>query len=311
MANTTLRVGLVTPAFFNVPYWAAVQNGNYARRGLDVELITLGGIDAVTRELKAGNLQIGVGSPEHVMHDVERGGDLCILGGNVNQLTHSLIVQPGIKRLEDLRGKKIGVAAITAGTSSLFMALLEELGLHYPGAYEVVQVGAVPPRHELLLKGEIDAAMQTDPHNYMEEDAGLTNLGPLSQWIKDFQFTTINVLKAWAAEHRPEVIAFLEATLEGSRFMADEREKAIDLAEAHMKIPRRYLERAWVDHTGGAVALDLHLNRAGLETAMSLIRRDRTGAYPMAVDATPDKYVEASYLQSAQRAAGIAEHVFS
>jgi NitT/TauT family transport system substrate-binding protein len=59
----------------------------------------------------------------------------------------------------------------------------------------VVECGAVPPRQALLLSGGKDAGMQTEPHNYMAEDAGLTNLGPLSQWISDFQFTRINVRK--------------------------------------------------------------------------------------------------------------------
>jgi NitT/TauT family transport system substrate-binding protein len=309
--STTLRVGIVIPAFFYVPYWAAVKKGFYAARGLDVQISMLSGIENVTAQLKAGEIDIGVGSPEHVIHDVERGGGLCIIGGNVNRLTHSLIVQPGINKLTDLRGKKLGVATVTAGTSSLFMGILEELGLHYPGDYEVVECGAVPPRHALLLNGGIDAGMQTDPHNYMAEDAGLTNLGPLSQWIPDFQFTTINVRKAWAEDHAAEVTQFLEATLEGSRFMVDHKTEAVDIAEEHMKIPRRYLERAWADHVGGAVALDLHLNRAGLATAISLIQRDRTGSFTIAPDAVPEKYVAGSYLKDAQRAQGIPENILS
>ncbi len=308
--NQKIQVGIVTSAFFYVPYWAAVSNGWYAARGLDVEVRILGGVEQITRELKAGSIDIGVGSPEHVIHDVERGGELRMVGGNVNRLTHSLIVQPGINELSDLRGKRIGVAALTAGTSSLFMGILEQLGLHYPGDYTVVEVGAVPPRHEMLLKGEIDAGMQTDPHNYMAEDAGLTNLGLLSQWIPEFQFTSINVRQGWAREHAAELTGFLEATIQGSRFMADERERAVDVAQEHMKLPRRYLDRAWSDHTGGAVSLDLHLNRAGLQTAISLIRRDRTAMIHIADDATPEKYVEATYLQAAQSAAGIPQNIF-
>ncbi|MES2508980.1 MAG: ABC transporter substrate-binding protein [Pseudomonadota bacterium] len=311
MSNTKLRVGIVIPAFFYVPYWAAERKGWYAAHGLDVEIIMLSGIEGVTRQLKAGEIDIGVGSPEHVIHDVERGGDLRMIGGNVNRLTHSLIVQQGINTLTDLRGKRLGVATITAGTSSLFMGILEELGLHYPGDYEVVECGAVPPRHKMLLSGEIDAGMQTDPHNYMAEDEGLTNLGSLSQWIPDFQFTSINVRDAWAKQNTKTVTHFLEATLQGTDFMVNDREGAVDIAEEFMRIPRRYLERAWVDHSGGAVSLDLHLNHAGIDTALQLIKRDRTGAYDVAENATPEKYVDASYLKAAQRATGRPEHVFS
>jgi NitT/TauT family transport system substrate-binding protein len=306
-----IRVGIVTAAFFYTPFWAALKKGWYAQRGLAVEIQILGGIDRITHEQKAHTIEIGVGSPEHVIHDVEQGGELRMIGGNVNKLTHSLIVQPGIHSLADLKGKRIGVASRTAGTSSLFMGVLEDIGLHYPGGYEVVEVGAVPPRHELLLKGGIDAGMQTDPHNYMAEDAGLTNLGPLSQWIPAFQFSSINVRKPWAEQHRAEVIAFLEATLQGSRFMADRKDEAIDIAQEHMPIERRYLEKAWIDHSTGAVPMDLHLSAEGLRTAIALIRRDRTHSFQITDDAQPAKYVEDSYLRAAQRAAGLPEHVFN
>ncbi|MDB5966025.1 MAG: ABC-type nitrate/sulfonate/bicarbonate transport system periplasmic component-like protein, partial [Polaromonas sp.] len=65
-----------------------------------------------------------------------------------------------------MRGKTIGVSALSGGTSSLFVDILERAGLHYPGDYTMVEAGPVPPRHEQLMNRIIDAGMQTDPHNY-------------------------------------------------------------------------------------------------------------------------------------------------
>ncbi|MDB5966024.1 MAG: hypothetical protein JWQ72_2524 [Polaromonas sp.] len=75
-----IEVGIVTPAFFYLPYWAAVEKGFYAELGLDVNITVSGGIDAVTQQLKSGEIQIGIGSPEHVIHDVEAGGTLRMIG---------------------------------------------------------------------------------------------------------------------------------------------------------------------------------------------------------------------------------------
>ncbi len=66
-----LDLGIVVPAFFYVPYWAAVERGFYADVGLDVEITVFGGIDAVTKALRDGRVQVGIGSPEHVIPDVE------------------------------------------------------------------------------------------------------------------------------------------------------------------------------------------------------------------------------------------------
>lgn len=304
--NTALHVGIVVPAFFYVPYWAALENGWYADAGLDVRFTVYGGIDPLTAALKAAEVDIGIGSPEHVIHDVEAGGELRMIGGNVNRPTHSLIAQPEIKTLKDLRGKTLGVSALSGGTSSLFIDILDREGLKYPGDYKIIEAGVVPPRHDRLLRREIDAAMQTDPHNYMAEDAGLSNLGPVSQWIPYFQFNSVNTRASWARAHGDALIGFLQASIQASRWLFENREASIDIAERQMKIERRYLERAWHDHTTDeALPSDLRLERRSIETALDMMGRDRS--ITLSSDARPEKYVDTSYLAQAQRRAGIPE----
>lgn len=304
--NTPVHLGIVVPAFFYVPYWAAHENGWYEEAGLDVTFSVLGGIDPLTKALKANEVDIGIGSPEHVIHDVEAGGDLRMVGGNVNRLTHSLIVQPEIKTLKDLRGKILGVSALSGGTSSLFIDILEREGLKYPGDYIIVEAGVVPPRHERLLRKEIDAAMQTDPHNYMAEDVGMNNLGPVSKWIPHFQFNSVNVRSSWAQAHEETLVSFLYASIRASKWLFENREESIDIAEKYMKIDRRYLNRAWEDHvTDEALPSDLRLERLSIDTALKMMHRDRS--VKLAEDSRPEKYVDTSYLAQAQGRAGIPE----
>lgn len=299
-----LRIGIVTQAFFYVPYWLALAEGYYRELGLEVEIADLGGIVEVTRALQSGDIQVGIGSPEHVIHDVEAGGDLRMYGGNVNRLTHSVIVQPEIRSIDQLRGKVIGVSALNAGTSSLFMDLLARHGLGRDD-YSIVVAGAVPPRHDLLLQRKIDAAMQTDPHNYMAEDAGLRNLGPISEWIPYFQFTCVAACKSRAEAHRDQLVNFLRGSLRGSRRMFEDRAKAVEVAAVYQAVDRRYLERAWEDHVTGAVPKDLHLDRHSIAKAVELMRRDRSGAYRFDSDGVPARYVELGPLEEAQRAEGV------
>lgn len=308
--STAIKVGIVTPAFFYVPYWAAADKGWYREAGLDVEVIDLGGIDAVTAELKAGRIHVGVGSPEHVIHDVEAGGELRMVGGNVNRLTHSLIARPGIERLEDLRGRQLGVSALSGGTSSLFVDILERVGLRYPGDYTMVEAGPVIPRHAQLMSGEIDAGMQTDPHNYLAEDAGLSNLGPVSQWIPYFQFTSVNVRQDWAAAHGEALTSFLAASIRGSQWMFSSEEGAAAFARERMGIEDRYARRAWRDHVeSDAVPVDLHLDDRSIQTAIAMIRRDRSSVHRIPEHAPSQRYVAGSYLREAQRRLGLPERV--
>ncbi len=298
-----MKLGVVIESFFHLPFWAGVKNGWYRDEGLDVQLSIPGGIEETTALIKSGGLHIGVGSPEHVVHDVEKGGQLRMIGGNVNRLTHHLIVQPEIRKLEDLRGKVLGVSALTGGTSSLFIDILDRVGLKR-GDYEIVAAGTVPPRHIKLQKREIDAGMQTDPHNYLAEDAGFTNLGPVSQWIPFFIFNSINARADWAEANADVVIRFLKGTIRASRWMFEDRAAAVALAAEWMKIDRRYAERAWDDHVGAdALPLDGHIIRQSVEMTLEMMRRDRS--IDLASDSRPEKYVQLEYLRAAQETLGM------
>jgi NitT/TauT family transport system substrate-binding protein len=303
-----IRVGVVIESFFHLPFWAALQKGLYRDAGLEVDFSIPGGIEETTAGLKQQQIDIGVGSPEHVIHDVEAGGSLRMVGGNVNRLTHHLIVQPEIKRLEDLRGKVLGVSALTGGTSSLFIDILARVGLQQ-GDYTIVAAGTVPPRHVKLQRREIDAGMQTDPHNYIAEDAGFTNLGPVSQWIPFFNFNSINVRSDWAAANSAALTRFLAASIESSRWIFEQRAASVQMASEWMKIERKYADRAWDDHVSSdALPLDLHIKQASTQTALDMMRRDRT--VRLAADANPAKYVDMRYLEAAQKKLGMPIHTF-
>ncbi len=302
-----VNLGIVIESFFHLPFWAGVQNGWYREQGLDVTLSVMGGIDETTRALKDRTIDIGVGSPEHVIQDVEAGGDLRIVGGSVNRLTHHLIVQPEITSLEQLRGKILGVSALTGGTSSLFIDILERVGLT-PEDYTIVVAGTVPPRHIKLQRREIDAGMQTDPHNYIADDAGFGNLGLVSQWIPYFIFNSINARREWATAHSSILTRFLLATIKASHWMLADRAGAVDLASDWMGIARGYADRSWKEHVAGdAVPLDLHVKRASIDTTVAMMRRDRSMA--IAADARPEKYVELTFLEAAQAQAGAAANL--
>ena len=300
---TPIRFGIVIEALHHLPIWAALQNGWYRDRGLDVQLSVLHGIDEITSALRSGAIDVCVGSPEHVVHDVEQGGSLRIVGGNVSRPTHYLIVQPEIRSLRDLKGKQLGVSAITGGTSSLFVEVLEQVGIRQ-GEYAIVPAGVVPPRHAALLERRIDAAMQTDPHNYIAEDAGLGNLGPVSQWIPYVMFSSFNASLAWSEPNADALVRVLAATIDASRWMYEQRTAAVELTSQWMGIERRYSERAWDDLVGGqAVPADLHVKRAALQKALDLMVRDRAVEFVSAPRA--DSYVKLDYLEAAQRMTGI------
>jgi ABC-type taurine transport system substrate-binding protein len=79
----------------------------------------------------AGEVQIGLIGPTHVVNAVVAGGDMVMIMGNQNKVRYQLVAHPSIKRPEDLKGKKVGIGASMAGLATLAAIMaLEHVGIN-------------------------------------------------------------------------------------------------------------------------------------------------------------------------------------
>lgn len=246
--SRALKVGAVSRNYFNLPLWIAQHAGFFAREGLSVEIVLIEGIDEVTQRLAAGELQLALDVTENVVLNAEQGGRLEIIGGNVNRLPFSFIARPHIRSWQGLRGARIGVSSISAGSSSLVMKLLAAHGLRYPQDYTLLAVGPILSRWKMLQSGEIDAGLQGAPLNYIALDAGFVDLGNPREQFPDFQFTSLDTDADWAKKNEDMAVAFLRAWLAAHRWFYENKAGATEIAVQETGVERRYAERAWDEY---------------------------------------------------------------
>jgi ABC-type nitrate/sulfonate/bicarbonate transport system substrate-binding protein len=299
----TLKVGAVSRNYFNMPLWIAQAGGLFEAEGLAVSLELYEPIDEVTDRLRAGALDLALGVTEHVILDAERGGRLQIIGGNVNRLPFSLIARPGIRDIAGLRGARIGVSSIEAGSSSLIMRMLAAHGLHHPQDYTLVPVGPILARWDKLQSGEIDAGLQGAPLNHIALDAGYVAVGDPRERFPDFQFTSLNVDSAWAAAHRDDVIGFLRAFVRAHDWFYTHRDESLAIAEAESRIASRYAARAWDEFV--AQTIFPRDGGASLKAIQTLIEvSGLIRAIPVRAKTRPGDYVDHGYIEAARKMLG-------
>ncbi|HVR15230.1 MAG TPA: ABC transporter substrate-binding protein, partial [Candidatus Limnocylindrales bacterium] len=83
--------------------------------------------------------------------------------GIKNHLTQSILAKPEIKRLEDLRGKKIGVTRIGATTHYFAVQAFKQRNMEAGRDYSMIQTGGAPEMLAALLSGAIDAGTMSAP----------------------------------------------------------------------------------------------------------------------------------------------------
>ena len=294
-----ISAGLVSRTYFNMPLWAAQERGFFADEGLEIEG-TIHGNASQVPPLLDGTFQLYIGSPEVVIQNAATGGPLRIVAGNAGKLVHSLITRAPFKRIDDLRGRMIGIFNDKEGTFFHVKAMLAAHGLNFPGDYEVKHTGGVPPRHKALLAGEIDAGLQSVPWNYVAEEVGMNNLGDVIDYVPNWQFVAVNVNGTWAEANRGVLVRFLRAMLRGNEWLYANRAASSVIAARELPAPLHHAERAWDFFTStNALTRDASVNVKGLTQVIATLKE--TGLLAQSAPAEPAAYIDDSYLREARR----------
>ena len=180
-AMREIAVGVVAPAYVNVPLWVAQQRGLLERCGLRATERILGTTHGVTNALRGGEVDIALTAPEGSIADAMAGGPLRVVAGLIDRPPLSMIALPRHHAFGDLRGGRIGTSSLKEGTRHVAERMLAAHGLAYPADYEFVLEGSHVERWKALQAGAIDAALQMLPYDYIATDAGFTNLGPVTE----------------------------------------------------------------------------------------------------------------------------------
>jgi ABC-type nitrate/sulfonate/bicarbonate transport system substrate-binding protein len=139
--------------------WIAQEAGLFKKYDLDFRLVFIPSSPVATAATLNGDAEIGVtGAVGNVRAYVQGFKDLVFIGGVKNFLTHSVLAKPEIKRVEDLRGKKVGVGRFGGNTHYFVIQALKRFGMDASKDIQMIQTGGGPETVAALLGGNLDAA---------------------------------------------------------------------------------------------------------------------------------------------------------
>lgn len=121
--------------------WMAKELRIYEKYGLETDLIYVSSGPVVMQALIGGNLQAGMAAASALIAASLRGAPLVAVLTNANTPYHKVFVQPEIKRIEDLRGKTLGVSRFGGLSDNLTRIFLRKYALE--GATNIRQFGGI------------------------------------------------------------------------------------------------------------------------------------------------------------------------
>lgn len=158
------------------------------------------------------------------------------LAGLVNFAPYDLIVAKGINTIEDLRGKKVGIARFGGSADFLARYGLEKHGIKPGKDVTILQTGGNAERLSAVSQGAIQATLLEQGFAYQAKKAGFRSLLDFSTIGLDYQHSGIATTKSFIAKNRDLVTGFLKALIEATHRYKNDRAFGIKVLEKHLRI---------------------------------------------------------------------------
>lgn len=212
-----LTVGYSPISAATLPFFIAVEERLFQKHGLEVVPVFFGGSPLINAAMMAGEFPIGLTGGAGIISSQLAGSDLTVIGSYLQVLTIDGMARPGIKSIEDLKGKKVAVSRIGASTYFAGLSMLDSRGMK-PSDVAFIQAGGVGESYAALANGAVDAAMIGYPFSLKAKQAGFQLLfRPPDTEYGLYPNATIAARESWLKEPRNRKIAvgFLRAMNEG------------------------------------------------------------------------------------------------
>jgi NitT/TauT family transport system substrate-binding protein len=224
---TPLRIGVLE---FGTVNWelTLIQAHELAKkRGIDLKIVPLASADASTIALQGGAVDMIVS--DWIWVSRQRAESRFYTFAPYSNAVGSMMVKPDsdIRQLADLKGKKLGIAG---GPSDKIWLLLRAYAQRKLGVdltqFTEPSYAAPPLLNELVLRGQLDAALTTWPYAARLEVGGLRTLIEVPEILKglgiDKPIPLIGWVfrEEWAAANTALVKNFLDASYEAKALLA-------------------------------------------------------------------------------------------
>ena len=308
--NWTLPVPAAEPTLLHVntfptarslPFYAGVEQGFFAKRGLNVALEFTESSERQRAGLADGSVDIVHSAVDNAlaMSDVAKLDIVIVSGGDSG--TNEFYVQDDIKDFADIRGRAIVVDATNTAYALQAKKILLQHGLKNGTDYTLNPVGNGVHRLQALLTDKHNAgAILNLPFSLQAGAKGLHSFGRTTDMLGPYQAGGAFVRRDWGRAHAGTLAQYLAGFIESLRWSLDPKNSAAATAILvdKLKLPQDMAEKslALMAEPGFGFTPDAKFDMTGFKNVLAL-RAETEGGTP----ADPQHYLDLSYYDRAMK----------
>lgn len=289
-----------------MPVYVAQDKGFFAREGLKVNVTPTPNSGFQMTNLIAGKFHIAGTAIDNLIAYMEGQGTakvdrepdlITIMGLSSTELT--LVAQPEIKSIAELRGKDFALDSPSTGFAFVLRHMLAKNGLG-PSDYKFVPFGGTRERLVALREKKAAAAIISEPFTTQARQEGFSMLGEGVSTVGPYQANVQIANRPWAKENGDTVVKYIRALLAAIDWIYDPANtaEAVKILAVNAKIPESAAAPSVAGLTSGQAAIDRkgQLSAEGLRNVIAL--REQYADPPKKMS-PPEKYYDPTWYNKA------------
>jgi NitT/TauT family transport system substrate-binding protein len=234
-ANAAERLRVAYPAIApgSTPSWVTADKKIWQKYGLEIEPILVSGGARAVPALIGQSVQFLIGSDTGVTTASLQGIPLARLGVTMNTLGSSLLTQPTIQSVQELKGKVLGISRGRDASYVRLAKLLRDNGLNPNEDVKFLSIGGGEGgRLSALKAGVIHGTMMFPPLDLIGKNDGLKVLAKFDVPTPGGGISTTAV---FLKQNRKLVLDFLKGYIEGIHYMINHKPDSLQVLQRYFQ----------------------------------------------------------------------------
>ncbi len=290
-----IKIGYPAISYNQVHIWVAKDAGLFRKQGLDAEVIFFRGGQMATQALVAGDPPIvNVGT---VVQAGLQGHDVVLIASSENAYNYSVVARAGIAKVEQLKGKKLGVSGFGSASYNAALILLKKFNLEPNKDVALVVAGPTMERLGAVDSGRIEATILTPSEMPRARRFGLVQLYDMLDLGIEVQGNGFATSRSFIRGQRDIVMAALKGYVEALYYIPRNPEETKRIAGKYMRTSEQDVLDATFEWFVKRVGKRPYPTLKGIQYLLD----ETAPSMPQAKNAKPEQFVDLSLLQQLDR----------
>src|ERR1043166_2918170 len=235
-APVKLSVAYSTFSASQAPAWIAKDRGLFEKYGLDVQLLFIRSSSIGVPALVSGAVAMAVMGGAAAVRANLAGSDTILVGSLKKTPTLPFVIaNKKITRIEELKGKTIGVGRFGGSTDFVTRLALKRLGLDPEKDVILRQIGNTPDRTAALQAGSIAATVLNPEEKYLAEKFGVNILYDLRKLNLEFLNSDIVTTRAFIKKDEETYRNVMKALVDAIHFLRTDKRRSMESMAKYMR----------------------------------------------------------------------------